>query len=63
MRDAGVLFADGAPLPFPRAVVDQQQNAGKALDKEKKQRDAAPVVPERLGVDRDGLVASEGAQQ
>jgi hypothetical protein len=39
------------------AVVDQQQHAGKALDEEKEQRDAAPVVPEGLGMNRDGLVA------
>ena len=45
-----------------RPVVNQQQHAGKALDKEKEQRDAAPVVPEGLGVDRDGLVARESGQ-
>ena len=45
-----------------RPVVHQQQHAGEALDKEKEQRDAAPVVPEGLGVNRDGLVAREGGQ-
>ena len=43
-------------------VIDQQQHAGKALHQEEKERDAAPVIPERLGVDRDGLVAREGGQ-
>ena len=41
-------------------VVDQQQDAGEALDEEEEERDAAPVVPEGLGVDGHSLVAREG---
>ncbi len=44
------------------AVIDQQQYAGKALDKEEEQRDAAPVIPERLGVNGNRLVVREGSQ-
>ena len=44
------------------AVVDQQQHAGEALHEKEEQRDAAPVVPEGLGVDGDGLVARKGGQ-
>ena len=43
-------------------VVDQQQHAGEALHEEEEERDAAPVVPERLRVDRDGLLARKGGE-
>ena len=43
-------------------VIDQQQHAGEALDHEEEQRDAAPVVPEGLRVDRDRLFAREGGE-
>jgi hypothetical protein len=44
------------------AVVNEQQDAGETLHEEEEQRDAAPVVPEGLGVDGDGLVARKGGQ-
>jgi hypothetical protein len=41
-------------------VINEQEHAGEALDEEEKQRNAAPVIPERLAVDGDCFVAREG---
>ena len=61
VHDEGDL-ADGLKGFGSGAVVDQEQHAGEALDDKEEERDAAPVVPEGLGVDGDGLVAREGGQ-
>jgi hypothetical protein len=45
------------------AVVEEQQDAGGDLDAEQEQRHPAPVVPERVAVDRDFLVLRERAQR
>ena len=59
VHDVGDL-ADALEGLGAGAVVDQQQDAGEDLDEEEEERDAAPVVPEGLGVDGDALVAGEG---
>src|SRR3989338_11603087 len=47
----------------PRAVIQQEQDAADDLDADEGEGDAAPVVPDGVPVDRDGLVGGEIRQR
>jgi hypothetical protein len=53
-------LADGLIGIGAGPIVDQQQDAGEALDDKQEQRNAAPVVPEGLGVRGNCLVSRKG---
>src|SRR5215510_6727985 len=44
------------------SVIQEQQNAGRHLNREKKQRHAAEVIPDGVSVNRDGFMGRKGSK-